>query len=720
LTISSTTRIAGPFVGTGSASVFPFTFKVFAASDLDVIRLNSSTGVETTLVLTTDYTVTLNGNQNTNPGGSVTLVAGALASGFTLTITSDISNLQPTDLTNQGGFYPEVITDSLDRATIQIQQMSEDIGRSLKGPISDGSLNMELQTASIRANKYLVFDANGLPITSAGSGADTALRTDLANTGVTTAGAGLVGFRNADASSVARTVLSKLRDAVSVKDFGAAGDGATDDTAEIQAALDAVPAVGGCVYFPAGTYVVSAPLVVDSNTVLVGDGMYVSNLSATTAFTSSQAMVYANAENNITIEDLGFFGNTNGTLGAGTGIHLKNGTRNQVRSCYVENTTQAGIRYEEQNNGIIDGCTLNACGRTGYTDNHGIMLYSASGSAIQTYSCKVTSNTVTNAFRKGITTFSELLLYDLLISGNTVTGSGLGNIYVGGTAPTSTHDKIRVVGNYVEGGPINIQIGSTSNSVIDGNTCGANTTASANIGFVDSTDLVISNNVVQSSDQAGISALASGASRNEQISIVGNILRNNNRSNSATGFGIHVFDTDVAIVSGNIVIDDVATTRQRYGIVDATGNTNVAIRDNVVLNVVTAPYLVQTATGMLSFAEFGTSFVFEGSIRTKQATFTAANGNNNNIAIPSQSGTVRITGPTGAYSITGLAGGSVGREITIINDTAQTLTLEVNDVNSSVGNRLLPTGSVDMTVVAYGSARLLYATAQGNNFWVTP
>jgi len=529
-----------------------------------------------------------------------------------------------------------------------------------------------------------------------------------------------VTFLAAGTGASQRTVLDKLRDVVSVKDFGAVGDGVADDTAEIQAALDAVPAVGGCVYFPAGTYVVSSPLIVDSNTVLLGDGMYVSKLSATTAFTSSQSMVYANAESNITIEQLGFIGNTNGTLGAGTGIHLKNGTRNQVRDCYVENTTQAGIRYEEQNNGIIDGCTLNACGRTGYTDNHGIMLYSASGSAIQTYSCKVTSNTVTNAFRKGITTFSELLLYDLLISGNTVTGSGLGNIYVGGTAPTSTHDKIRVVGNYVEGGPINIQIGSTSNSVIDGNTCGANTTASANIGFVDSTDLVISNNVVQGSYQHGISALASGVSRNEQISIVGNILRNNNRSNSATGFGIHVFDTDVAIVSGNIVIDDVATTRQRYGIVDATGNTNVAIRDNIVLNVVTGPYLVQTATGMLSFAEFGTSFVFEGSIRTKQATFTAANGNNNNIAIPSQSGTVRITGPTGAYSITGIAGGSVGREITIINDTAQTLTLEVNDVNSSVGNRLLPTGSVDMTVVAYGSARLLYASVQGNNFWVTP
>ena len=170
MTISSTTRIAGPFVGNGTASSFPFTFKVFAAADLDVVRLNASTGLETTLVLTTDYTVTLNFDQNSNPGGTVTLVAGALATGFTLTITSDIANLQPTDLTNQGGFYPEVITDSFDRATIQIQQMQGDVSRSIKAPISDGSPNMELPAASVRANTFLAFDANGVPtVQTAGS-----------------------------------------------------------------------------------------------------------------------------------------------------------------------------------------------------------------------------------------------------------------------------------------------------------------------------------------------------------------------------------------------------------------------------------------------------------------------------------------------------------------------------------------------------------------------
>jgi hypothetical protein len=59
----------------------------------------------------------------------------------------------------------------------------------------------------------------------------------------------------------------------SVKSFGAMGDGVTDDTAAIQAALDQVgTSGGGALYFPEGEYVVSAPLSISPNTVLRGAG----------------------------------------------------------------------------------------------------------------------------------------------------------------------------------------------------------------------------------------------------------------------------------------------------------------------------------------------------------------------------------------------------------------------------------------------------------------
>lgn len=159
MTISSTNRKAGPFVGNGSASVFAFSFRVFSASDLEVVRITVATGAETTLTINSGYTVTLNPDQNSNPGGSITLVGGALASGYNLIITSNIANLQPTDLTNQGGFYPEVITDALDRATIQIQQLDEHVGRTLSYPITDPTLGTELPALEQRKGTVLAFNA---------------------------------------------------------------------------------------------------------------------------------------------------------------------------------------------------------------------------------------------------------------------------------------------------------------------------------------------------------------------------------------------------------------------------------------------------------------------------------------------------------------------------------------------------------------------------------
>ena len=68
--------------------------------------------------------------------------------------------------------------------------------------------------------------------------------------------------------AIYRTVDSKLADTVSVKDFGAVGDGVTDDTAEIQAALNSGAAN---VLLPKGVYIITAPLVVPIKTTFRGE-----------------------------------------------------------------------------------------------------------------------------------------------------------------------------------------------------------------------------------------------------------------------------------------------------------------------------------------------------------------------------------------------------------------------------------------------------------------
>lgn len=77
----------------------------------------------------------------------------------------------------------------------------------------------------------------------------------------------LISFIQAGSFAVQRTAQSKLREVVSVKDFGAVGDGVTDDTAAIQAAIDYAKSSSTihCIEFPTGNYAVNAPINIKGN-----------------------------------------------------------------------------------------------------------------------------------------------------------------------------------------------------------------------------------------------------------------------------------------------------------------------------------------------------------------------------------------------------------------------------------------------------------------------
>jgi len=149
MSIASTTRKAGPYTGNGLTTIFTFPFKVFQASDLLVVRTDLI-GLETTLALTTDYTVSLNVNQDANPGGVVVMNV-APATSYLITLSSAVAELQPVVLTNNGGFYPSVINDALDRLTILTQQISEQVSRAVKVSISS-STNPDDLIASVISN----------------------------------------------------------------------------------------------------------------------------------------------------------------------------------------------------------------------------------------------------------------------------------------------------------------------------------------------------------------------------------------------------------------------------------------------------------------------------------------------------------------------------------------------------------------------------------------
>ncbi len=254
MTVNASTRRAGPFAGTGVIVAYPFDFKVFAASDLRVVRAVIATGVTTDLTLDSDYSVALNSDQDADPGGTVShLVAGvatALPVTDTLTIAGNLPYTQPTDITNLGGFYPQVVEDGFDRVTMLVQQNNDAVERSLQLNIATDQ-DFDVQMPAPVAGEILGWSPDGLSLQNYPT--DTAISTALlearlASTASASVGAGLVG-EDLSLAYAAGTVgwwdrhagVSLLRYMpVSTWAGIVAGTNTTDLSAYIQDALDDV------------------------------------------------------------------------------------------------------------------------------------------------------------------------------------------------------------------------------------------------------------------------------------------------------------------------------------------------------------------------------------------------------------------------------------------------------------------------------------------------
>lgn len=154
--ISSTIRRAGPFVGTGIETHFPFAFKVFDATDVEVTHTDAAGEDD---ILASGYVVTLNADQEASPGGYVT-TTDPLPTDEKITLTSDVIEEQPMQLTNGGGFFPSVLNDSADRSVILIQQLREKLDRAIVVPLSDDTslYDMTLPSLENRKGMLLGFD----------------------------------------------------------------------------------------------------------------------------------------------------------------------------------------------------------------------------------------------------------------------------------------------------------------------------------------------------------------------------------------------------------------------------------------------------------------------------------------------------------------------------------------------------------------------------------
>lgn len=128
MTVATSTNKAGPYSTNGSTTQFPFSFLVFQESDIVVYKTNISTMEINTLTLNTDYTVS--GVDNT--AGGYVQISPALATGYKITILRKLNIVQDADLSNQGGWFPNVHEKVFDKLTMVQQQQQEELDRTLK------------------------------------------------------------------------------------------------------------------------------------------------------------------------------------------------------------------------------------------------------------------------------------------------------------------------------------------------------------------------------------------------------------------------------------------------------------------------------------------------------------------------------------------------------------------------------------------------------------
>lgn len=580
--------------GNGVTTVLPLNFPFHTTSDLVVVQTVIATGAESTLVLDSDYTVS--GAQNDAgqfpTGGEITFTTPP-ASTVRMVVYRDPPMLQGVVLQETGKIPVKAAIESpLDKLTMIDQRLSERIDRALRLSDGDSTPLGRLPAKTVRASRYLGFDGDGNPTmmqTPTGMVTSIAQLTESTIAALPAAGAAGLLRKVTDGARGVWMDTGTQWEAISggwanVRDFGAKGDGVTDDTAALQNALSS----GQSVFIPSGEYLTSNLTISHSGQRIIGAGWasILRQQDANQALLSVADGVSGLEIAHLKLKDAGVFDvaargralvycNPSGLSTGVSGL--------DIHHVWFANGAISGISGNKILNSRFHHNLIDADG--GACGEHGIYCGADSQRITIDHNTMISVGTSNGA---GITSnaTADNSVRDITVDSNVIKG------FQWGISPASTS-------NYTQSGWIitNNRVIGTSDSTNSGIDLFAvkltHSTISGNIvsGYMEHGfrtdwlfDSIVANNLFVQNKKCGI--VLRGTQR---CLFSGNICRDNDvdsdGTDADTSSGIRILNTNT--VADNIFVGNVANVSnpanyQKYGISTGSGVANNYFLNNVV------------------------------------------------------------------------------------------------------------------------------------------
>jgi len=419
---------------------------------------------------------------------------------------------------------------------------------------------------------------------------------------------------------------------INVKDkpFNAKGDGVTNDTAAIQAAINAASTSGGIVVIPKGTYKIgnSQSITIPSNVCIRGNGMNSSIVQSDGGSRTAKAVIITGS--NVIIESIGFdlkqVDLLSTTLPQTQTIIEISGSYSNImfNKCNFKNAF-AGVWMNPSSGSVMSNITIEDCdfSNLNFPIHLGIMVDDRSTRTDRIYNVTISRNHIHDGYyaSEGVKTAQRcdnIMIVnniienmkrdaiDLFASGNDVIVSNnilRGNLEHGIDIKRNTTDypqqfygyvqKILILGNLIEDNQQRgVSINQLSNSVDDNHTIIVSNNVFAG-NYQDAINVSgnyinVENNMffrncsATSGDYSAIRVLGMPAKRIKGLNISNNQVMNNGSSTkTTTGINILAF-VDDSNVTGNVIINDTAieNPNQKVGLYVNGDCTNITVRQN--------------------------------------------------------------------------------------------------------------------------------------------